>query len=113
VPVTSNQHWVLTKTKKFNLPHLMMPSFLDNKGTFTGSLANLCRWLGGKAEELGVEIFPGFPAAEVLYNEDGSVKGVATGAMGIGRDGSPRATISPAWSCTPATPSSRKARAGA
>ena len=50
VPVTSNHHWVLTKTKKFNLPHLMMPSFLDNKGTFTGSLANLCRWLGGKAE---------------------------------------------------------------
>jgi electron-transferring-flavoprotein dehydrogenase len=95
VPVTSNQHWVLTKTRKFHLPHIMMPSFLDNKGTFTGSLANLCRWLAGKAEELGVEIFPGFPAAEVLYHEDGSVKGVATGAMGIARDGSHRHDYQP------------------
>jgi electron-transferring-flavoprotein dehydrogenase len=95
VPVTSNQHWVLTKTRKFHLPHLMMPSFLDNKGTFTGSLANLCRWLGGKAEELGVEIFPGFPAAELLYHDDGSVKGVATGAMGIGRDGQPKGDYQP------------------
>ncbi|WP_294172175.1 electron transfer flavoprotein-ubiquinone oxidoreductase [uncultured Sphingomonas sp.] len=95
VPVTSNQHWVLTKAKSFSFPHLMMPSFLDNKGMFTGSLANLCRWLAGKAEELGVEIFPGFPAAEVLYNEDGSVKGVATGDMGIARDGTHRADYQP------------------
>jgi electron-transferring-flavoprotein dehydrogenase len=95
VPVTSNQHWVLTKTRKFHLPHLMMPSFLDNKGTFTGSLANLCRWLAGKAEELGVEIFPGFPAAEVLYHDDGSMKGVATGAMGIGRDGQQKGDYQP------------------
>jgi len=95
VPVTSNQHWVLTKTRHFHLPHLMMPSFLDNKGTFTGSLANLCRWLAGKAEELGVEIFPGFPAAEILYGDDGSVKGVATGAMGIARDGSHKGDYQP------------------
>jgi electron-transferring-flavoprotein dehydrogenase len=95
VPVTSNQHWVLTKNKKYHLPHLMMPSFLDNNGTFTGSLANLCRWLGGKAEELGVEIFPGFPAAELLYHDDDSVKGVATGAMGIGRDGQPKGDYQP------------------
>ncbi|RST31039.1 electron transfer flavoprotein-ubiquinone oxidoreductase [Sphingomonas ginkgonis] len=95
VPVTSNHHWVLTKGKKFNLPHIMMPKFLENKGNFTGSLGNLCRWLAGKAEELGVEIFPGFPAAEVLYHEDGSVKGVATGAMGIARDGSHRDDYQP------------------
>jgi electron-transferring-flavoprotein dehydrogenase len=95
VPVTSNHHWVLTRTKKTNLPHLMMPGFLDNKGTFTGSLANLCRWLATKAEALGVEIFPGFAAAEVLYNEDGSVKGVATGDMGIGRDGERKADYQP------------------
>jgi electron-transferring-flavoprotein dehydrogenase len=95
VPVTSNQHWVLTRNKSFHFPHLMMPSFLDNKGTFTGSLANLCRWLAGKAEELGVEIFPGFPAAEVLYHEDGSVKGVATGDMGVARDGSHRSDYQP------------------
>jgi electron-transferring-flavoprotein dehydrogenase len=87
VPVTSNLHWVLTKKGKFNLPHLWTPPFLHNKGTYTGSLGNLCRWLAGKAEELGVEIFPGFAAAEILYNEDGSVKGVATGDMGVARDG--------------------------
>jgi electron-transferring-flavoprotein dehydrogenase len=87
VPVVDNQHWVLTKKKKYNLPHLMMPSFMDNKGTYTLSLGNLCRWLATQAEALGVEIFPGFAAAEVLFNEDGSVKGVATGDMGIARDG--------------------------
>ena len=87
VPVTQNLHWVLTKTGKYNLPHLLMPGFLDNKGAYTVSLGNLCRWLAGQAEELGVEIFPGFAAAEILFNDDGSVKGVATGDMGIARDG--------------------------
>ena len=93
VPVTQNHHWVLTKKGKFNLPHLLMPGFLDNKGTYTVSLGNLCRWLAGQAEELGVEIFPGFAAAEILFNDDGSVKGVATGDMGIARDG----TRKPDW----------------
>jgi electron-transferring-flavoprotein dehydrogenase len=87
-PVTDNQHWILTKNKKFNLPDFITPGFMHNKGTYTGSLGNLCRWLAGQAENLGVEIFPGFAAAEVLFNEDGSVKGVATGDMGIARDGS-------------------------
>ena len=91
VPVTKNEHWVLTARKKYGLPHIFMPPFMSNKGTYTLSLGNFCRWLAGQAEALGVEIFPGFPAAEVLYNEDGSVKGVATGEMGIGRDGEPRA----------------------
>jgi electron-transferring-flavoprotein dehydrogenase len=68
VPVTQNIHWVLSKQGKFNLPHLMTPPFMHNKGTYTGSLGNLCRWLAGKAEELGVEIFPGFAAAEILFN---------------------------------------------
>ncbi len=88
VPVTENLHWVLTKKGKYNLPHLLMPGFLDNKGTYTVSLGNFCRWLAGQAEELGVEIFPGFAAAEILFNDDGSVKGVATGDMGVARDGS-------------------------
>ncbi|MFN5825429.1 MAG: electron transfer flavoprotein-ubiquinone oxidoreductase, partial [Sphingomonadales bacterium] len=66
-----------------------------NKGTYTGSLGNLCRWLAGQAENLGVEIFPGFPAAEILYNDDGSVKGVATGDMGIARDGSHKGDYQP------------------
>ena len=95
VPVTSNHHWVLTAKKKFNLPHLMMPSYMDNKGTFTGSLGNLCRWLAEQAEGLGVEIFPGFAAAEVLFNDDGSIKGVATGDMGVARDGTHKPDYTP------------------
>jgi electron-transferring-flavoprotein dehydrogenase len=87
VPVTENLHWVLSPKKKVTLPHLWTPPFLHNKGTYTGSLGNLCRWLAGKAEELGVEIFPGFAAAEILFDEQGRVKGVATGDMGVARDG--------------------------
>ncbi|MFM5924987.1 MAG: FAD-binding protein, partial [Novosphingobium sp.] len=94
-PVTDNWHWVLTRGRKFAIPHWPMPPFMSNHGNYTGSLGNLCRWLGGKAEELGVEIFPGFPAAEVLYNEDGSVKGVATGDMGVARDGSHKGDYQP------------------
>ncbi len=95
VPVNDNQHWVLTKKKKFGVPHLITPGFMHNKGTYTGSLGNLCRWLAEQAEGLGVEIFPGFAAAEILYNEDGSVKGVATGDMGIARDGSHKPDYAP------------------
>ena len=74
-PVTENHHWILTKKKKIALPHFITPSFMHNKGTYTGSLGNLCRWLAERAENMGVEIFPGFAAAEILYNDDGSVKG--------------------------------------
>jgi electron-transferring-flavoprotein dehydrogenase len=94
-PVTDNQHWVMSKTGKFNVPHIFLPPFMNNKGTYTGSLGNLCRWLAGQAENLGVEIFPGFAAAEILYNSDGSVKGVATGDMGIARDGSHKGDYMP------------------
>ena len=62
---------------------------MNNHGNYIVSLGNVCRWLAGRAEALGVEIYPGFAAAEVLYNEDGSVKGVATGDMGIEKDGTP------------------------
>jgi len=86
-PVTENHHWVLSKKGKFSIPHIFTPRWMHNKGTYTVSLGSLCRWLGEMAENLGVEIFPGFPAAEILYNDDGSVKGVATGDMGIARDG--------------------------
>ena len=95
VPVTENLHWVLGKTGKFAIPHIFMPPFMHNKGTYTVSLGNLCRWLAGQAEELGVEIFPGFPASEILFNEDGSVRGVATGDMGVARDGSHRPDYQP------------------
>ncbi|ESZ85991.1 MAG: electron transfer flavoprotein-ubiquinone oxidoreductase [Blastomonas sp. CACIA14H2] len=94
-PVTENHHWVLTKSKKMAIPHLTTPSFMHNKGTYTGSLGNLCRWLAEKAEELEVQIFPGFAAAEILYNEDGSIKGVATGDMGIGKDGEHKPDYTP------------------
>ena len=95
VPVTDNQHWVLSKTGKFVIPHIFLPPFLNNKGTYTGSLGNLCRWLAEQAEGLGVEIFPGFAAAEVLFNEDGSIKGVATGDMGVARDGTHKPDYQP------------------
>ncbi|NML05464.1 electron transfer flavoprotein-ubiquinone oxidoreductase [Sphingomonas sp. G-3-2-10] len=94
-PVTENHHWTLTKTGKSAMPEFITPPYLHNKGTYTGSLGNLCRWLAGKAEELGVEIFPGFAAAEILYNEDGSVKGVATGDMGVARDGTHKGDYQP------------------
>jgi electron-transferring-flavoprotein dehydrogenase len=95
VPVTENHHWVLGRKKKWEFPHFLMPPFMSNKGTYTLSLGNFCRWLAGQAEELGVEIFPGFPASELLFNEDGSLKGVATGDVGIARDGSHRPDYQP------------------
>ncbi|MBH1991736.1 MAG: electron transfer flavoprotein-ubiquinone oxidoreductase [Sphingomonadaceae bacterium] len=94
-PVTDNQHWFLAKTGKIAMPHIMTPRWMHNEGTYTGSLGNLCRWLGEQAEGLGVEIFPGFAAAEILYNEDGSIKGVATGDMGIARDGEHKGDYQP------------------
>ncbi|MDB5737191.1 MAG: electron transfer flavoprotein-ubiquinone oxidoreductase [Sphingomonas bacterium] len=87
VPVIENHHWVLGAKSKFALPHLAMPSFMNNKGTYTASLGAVCRWLAGQAEALGVEIFPGFAAAEILFDEDGAVKGVATGDLGVAKDG--------------------------
>ena len=95
VPVTDNQHWFLTKTGKMAMPHIMTPGWMHNKGTYTGSLGNLCRWLAEQAEGLGVEIFPGFAAAEILYHEDGSVKGVATGDMGVDREGAHKGDYQP------------------
>ncbi|HEU5285039.1 MAG TPA: electron transfer flavoprotein-ubiquinone oxidoreductase [Sphingomicrobium sp.] len=95
VPVTENHHWVLTRTGKWRMPEWMLPPFMHNDGTYTLSLGNFCRWLAGQAEELGVEIFPGFAAAEILFHDNGSVKGVATGDMGIARDGSRRPDYQP------------------
>ncbi|MBA3527307.1 MAG: electron transfer flavoprotein-ubiquinone oxidoreductase [Pseudomonadota bacterium] len=95
VPVTQNLHWLLTRKRKMALPELLMPPFMRNKDTYSVSLGNFSRWLAGQAEALGVEIFPGFAAAEVLFHEDGSVKGVATGDMGVARDGTHRADHQP------------------
>ncbi|MBA3878300.1 MAG: electron transfer flavoprotein-ubiquinone oxidoreductase [Sphingobium sp.] len=94
-PVTENHHWILSQKGHRAVPHWLLPGFLNNHGTFTGSLGSLCRWLAEQAEGLGVEIFPGFAAAEILYNEDGSVKGVATGDMGVARDGTHKPDYQP------------------
>ena len=95
VPVTDNWHWVLWKSGKWGMPHFMMPPLMSNKGCYTGSLGNLCRWLAEQAEGLGVEIFPGFPAAEMLMDENGAVKGVVTQDMGVAADGSHKADYQP------------------
>ncbi|MEO0327074.1 MAG: electron transfer flavoprotein-ubiquinone oxidoreductase [Pseudomonadota bacterium] len=89
VPVTSDKFNFLTKGGKIPLPTFAMPKFMDNHGNYIVSLGNVCRWLAEKAEALEVEVYPGFAAAEIVYNEDGSVKGVATGDMGLQKDGTP------------------------
>jgi len=93
VPVTEDHHWFLSARGHTDMPHWLLPPLMTNKGCYTGSLANFTRWLGTQAEELGVEIFPGFAAAELLFHDDGSLKGVATGDMGVARDG----TRKPDW----------------
>jgi electron-transferring-flavoprotein dehydrogenase len=88
-PVSEDRFLFLTEKSSFKVPTFLLPQCFQNHGNYVISLGNLCRWLGQQAEGLGVEIFPGFAAAEVLYNDDGSVKGVATGDMGVGKDGKP------------------------
>ena len=83
---------LLTRSRAFRLP---TPPQMHNHGNYIISLGNLCRWLAGQAEELGVEIYPGFAAAEVLYDDGGRVRGVATGDMGIGKDGRPTERYQP------------------
>jgi electron-transferring-flavoprotein dehydrogenase len=85
--VSEDRVLFLTETKSYKTPNFMLPACFENHGNYVISLGNVVRWLGQQAEALGVEIFPGFAAAEILYNDDGSVKGVATGNMGVKRDG--------------------------
>ncbi|MCA0200996.1 MAG: NAD(P)/FAD-dependent oxidoreductase, partial [Proteobacteria bacterium] len=86
-PVTEDNFLMLTETGAARFPNFLMPPLMNNHGNYIVSLGNVCRWLASQAEALGVEIYPGFAAAEVLYNEQGAVVGVATGDMGIGKDG--------------------------
>jgi electron-transferring-flavoprotein dehydrogenase len=85
--VTEDRFLFLTESGSTQTPNWMLPKCFQNHGYYIVSLANVCRWMGTKAEELGVEIYPGFAAAEVLFDESGAVKGVATGDMGIGKNG--------------------------
>jgi electron-transferring-flavoprotein dehydrogenase len=94
-PVTEDRFYLLTETKAIYNPHWLLPDCFINDGYYVVSLGNVVRWLGQQAEALGVEIFPGFAAAEVLYDDKGAVRGVATGNMGIGKDGEPTANFQP------------------
>ena len=88
-PVTGDELLVLTEKGSFSTPKFFIPNNFHNDGNYIVGLGNVVRWLGQQAEGLGVEIFPGFAGAELLFNDDGSVKGVATGNLGIGKDGQP------------------------
>ncbi|MBB3212409.1 electron-transferring-flavoprotein dehydrogenase [Herbaspirillum sp. Sphag1AN] len=87
--VTEDRFLFLSAEKAYKTPNWLLPKCFQNHGNYVISLANVVRWLGQQAEALGVEVFPGFAAAEVLYNDDGSVKGIATGNMGVDRHGQP------------------------
>ena len=87
--VTDDRFYYLGPAGQIRLPNIAMPPMMNNHGNYIASLGNVCRWLGEQAAELGVEVYPGFAAAEVLYDDKGAVVGVATGDMGIGKNGEP------------------------
>ncbi|CAK7071444.1 MAG: Electron transfer flavoprotein-ubiquinone oxidoreductase [Kerstersia gyiorum] len=93
--VSDDRFYLLWRTGGMRLPNRMMPPLMNNHGNFIASLGSLARYLASRAEALGVEIYPGFAATEVLYDDKGAVCGIATGDMGIGRDGEPRADHAP------------------
>jgi electron-transferring-flavoprotein dehydrogenase len=86
-PVTKDRFLLLGPSGEISLPMWAMPPFMHNHGCYIASLGNVCRWLAGQAEALGVEIYPGFAASDLVYREDGSVKGVIVGVVGIAKDG--------------------------
>ncbi|MGK2873718.1 MAG: 4Fe-4S dicluster domain-containing protein [Alphaproteobacteria bacterium] len=94
-PVIDDRFYVLGPAGALRVPNIAIPPMMNNHGNYIVSLGNVCRWLGEQAEALGAEIYPGFAAAEVLYNDDGTVRGVATGDMGVGKDGKPKDSYTP------------------
>ncbi|MDB5452019.1 MAG: electron transfer flavoprotein-ubiquinone oxidoreductase [Caulobacteraceae bacterium] len=86
-PVTKDKFLVLGEQGEMDITWLPMPKFMGNHGNYIASLGNLCRWLAGQAEGLGVEVYPGMAVSDLVYNDDGSVKGVIAGVFGVGRDG--------------------------
>ena len=94
-PVSEDRFLFLTETSSFQVPGFALPACFDNHGLFTASLGNLVRWLGQQAEALGVDVYPGFAAQEVLYTEDCKVRGIATGDMGIGKSGEKTSRYAP------------------
>ena len=95
IPVNEDRFLFLTRSGSLKVPSFLLPECFRNQGNYVVSLGNVCRWLGQQAEALGVEIYPGFAAVEVLYDDRGGVRGVATGDMGVGRDGRPTAQYQP------------------
>jgi electron-transferring-flavoprotein dehydrogenase len=93
--VTEDRFLFLTERRAYRVPQRLLPPLMGNHGNYIVSLGDLCRWLGQQAEALGVEIYPGFPAAEVLYTDQGAVRGVATGDMGVAKDGSRKPEYQP------------------
>ena len=110
-PVSEDRFLFLTEKSAFKVPNFLLPRCFQNHGNYVISLGNVCRWLGQQAEALGVEIFPGFAAAEVLYHANGSVKGVATGDMASARTANRPMRISRVWNCMRSTLFSRKGAA--
>ena len=97
-PVTEDLiYYMVNDTNRIKVPSYVVPSDSHNEGNHAISLGNLCRWLGEQAEAMGVNIFPGFTAAEVLYDENGAVKGIATGDMGISAEGEQKGTFTPGY----------------
>src|SRR5438067_12109552 len=94
-PVTDDRFLILTAHRAYRIANWMLPRLMDNQGNYIVSLGNVCRWLAKQAEELGVEIYPGFAATEALFTEDGAVCGVATGDMGVARDRSHKPEYQP------------------
>jgi electron-transferring-flavoprotein dehydrogenase len=95
-PVSADEVYYMTSAEKaVKVPDMLMPKTFHNQGNYIISLGNLCRWLAEQAEAMGAEIYPGFPAAEILYDNDGKVKGIITGDMGVAADGSHKDSYMP------------------
>ncbi len=94
-PVTEDSFWLLREKGAIRLPGFLLPPFMHNEGNYIVSLANLCRWLAQQAEDLGVEIYPGFAASRPVYDEHGTLVGVVAGEMGLNRKGEPRPEYEP------------------
>jgi len=94
-PVVDDRFYFLGQSGALRLPNFMFPPLMSNHGNYATSLGNLCRWLAGQAEQMGIEIYPGFAVSEILFNDDGSVKGVATGDFGVSREGEKKDGFTP------------------
>ena len=102
--VTDDRFVVLSKTGGITIPHVLLPPMFSNRGNYVASLGQVCHWLGAQAEQMGIDIYPGFAATEILYDGAGNVMGVATGDMASRKTVRPVPILRPVWSSMPATP---------